>query len=568
MNTDNFLPSLHPLGRSLGPLPTSSSPFVVEMKAVTWTKDSHGLFDYESRCIDIKKVKTDSACKIYRDGNDIAILPYNERNIPAELAGNQLAAVVSPASHPQDFFIDPTKANGNNSDVFLIVRSLKNKEGVQKGVGIDTGDILKLGRMEYKVIESRIQNDGPSQRCSDSEDVARDIPYEDDCNANSLIPAESRKICRICLGDECGPGDSALMSPCNCKGSCEFVHWKCFTQWIENKVATKKSGAATSYFWKKMECEICNEPIPRRIKIGTLEFEVFGIERPAKPYLILESLTKEKKAAKVLHVLEMDGQEPIKLGRGHQCDVRISDISVSRLHAFIKFEARNGQFIITDNNSKFGTLVNLTTPFKLSQDKVAIQVGRTVVTFALKPTSPFQPQAQKLKKATSTRNDQQPFHQTAKMGLTAGMRKPLGEAELLRLRERELVLGGHLNFGGTYEDFENADGGEDVRGMFPALAMNTPPVQTRANHVMGQTAGDRGGNLVYWSANNYNFEEAPGLMVPVPKISTGTHLIAGQTNGLLMRPTKTNGLSQSQKYPMGITGPTYGLNTRLPTQHR
>lgn len=50
-------------------------------------------------------------------------------------------------------------------------------------------------------------------------------------------------------------------------------------------------------------------------------------------------------------------------GRGHLCDIRISDISVSRLHAFIKYE--DGNFVILDNNSKFGTLVKLLKPFRL-----------------------------------------------------------------------------------------------------------------------------------------------------------------------------------------------------------
>jgi pSer/pThr/pTyr-binding forkhead associated (FHA) protein len=53
----------------------------------------------------------------------------------------------------------------------------------------------------------------------------------------------------------------------------------------------------------------------------------------------------------------MISEEPIKLGRGHASDIRISDISVSRLHAYIKYE--NNKYILTDNNSKFGTLVLL-----------------------------------------------------------------------------------------------------------------------------------------------------------------------------------------------------------------
>jgi len=43
----------------------------VEMKAVTWQKDSHGLFDYETKSLSVKKYRVDAACKIYRNGISI-----------------------------------------------------------------------------------------------------------------------------------------------------------------------------------------------------------------------------------------------------------------------------------------------------------------------------------------------------------------------------------------------------------------------------------------------------------------------------------------------------------------
>lgn len=43
------------------------------------------------------------------------------------------------------------------------------------------------------------------------------------------------------------------------------------------------------------------------------------------------------------------------MGRGHESDLRINDISVSRCHALIKF--KDNRFLLEDNLSKFGTLV-------------------------------------------------------------------------------------------------------------------------------------------------------------------------------------------------------------------
>jgi len=60
-------------------------------------------------------------------------------------------------------------------------------------------------------------------------------------------------------------------------------------------------------------------------------------------------------------VINLSFIHEIKLGRGHDADVRVTDISVSRLHAFIK-RATNGFFYLEDNNSKFGTLALIKSP--------------------------------------------------------------------------------------------------------------------------------------------------------------------------------------------------------------
>lgn len=90
--------------------------------------------------------------------------------------------------------------------------------------------------------------------------------------------------------------------------------------------------------------------------------------------------------------------------------MRLADISVSRLHAVLRFQppaakraasslslagsggissvstSPHGCFVIEDNRSKFGTLLEIRKPFRLDPQTVpiSIQVGRTVLTFTLK----------------------------------------------------------------------------------------------------------------------------------------------------------------------------------------
>lgn len=61
-----------------------------------------------------------------------------------------------------------------------------------------------------------------------------------------------------------------------------------------------------------------------------------------------------------MHVIHFSTCKEIKVGRGHESNIRVTDISVSRVHALITF--KDGKFVVQDNNSKFGTLIALDKP--------------------------------------------------------------------------------------------------------------------------------------------------------------------------------------------------------------
>ena len=54
---------------------------------------------------------------------------------------------------------------------------------------------------------------------------------------------------------------------------------------------------------------------------------------------MLESLSQEKNNSRIIYIIRPSAQKDVfKLGRGHESDLRINDISVSRCHAKIKLE--------------------------------------------------------------------------------------------------------------------------------------------------------------------------------------------------------------------------------------
>jgi hypothetical protein len=53
------------------------------MKGITWARDSHGLFDYESRHLTKKTMKTENDIIIMRHSNELSQIHY-QKNVPFE----------------------------------------------------------------------------------------------------------------------------------------------------------------------------------------------------------------------------------------------------------------------------------------------------------------------------------------------------------------------------------------------------------------------------------------------------------------------------------------------------
>jgi pSer/pThr/pTyr-binding forkhead associated (FHA) protein len=112
------------------------------------------------------------------------------------------------------------------------------------------------------------------------------------------------------------------------------------------------------------------------------------VPRTTPPFIVLENIVRDTSLHqnRGLHVLSLAENKMLKLGRGHESDVRIADVSISRCHATI--QVREGHFVLEDHNSKFGTLVAMRKPRRLEAgSSLSIQVGRTVLSVAPQPNS-------------------------------------------------------------------------------------------------------------------------------------------------------------------------------------
>ena len=75
------------------------------------------------------------------------------------------------------------------------------------------------------------------------------------------------------------------------------------------------------------------------------------------------------------------------MGRGHEADVRLEDVSISRQHCLVTFV--NGNFEISDNNSKFGTLIKVKAGESVNLNENKIQVARMTLEISSTPAEGY-----------------------------------------------------------------------------------------------------------------------------------------------------------------------------------
>jgi hypothetical protein len=225
----------------------------------------------------------------------------------------------------------------------------------------------------------------------ESEDEEKSKYKDDEIIVDKILKAKNPdKICRICLG---GDGDESewtednpLFAPCICSGTMKYVHLECMQQWVHNKRHSKEVELVKSYNWKNLEWELWKHKIHEEFEFNGKKYYLLNYERPKEgEYIVLESFTNTPH--KTIHVITVPQnyirkkkELLIKVGRGTEADVRITDISVSRFHSKIYYY--NGEFYWNDNNSKFGTVVLLRQPISLPQRAehfFQLQVGKHLI---------------------------------------------------------------------------------------------------------------------------------------------------------------------------------------------
>jgi hypothetical protein len=277
------------------------------------------------------------------------------------------------------FWVDKAAPASSSKKLWLVVRDL-----ATCGQKLTEGDIIKLGRFKFRV-RQMVASD-----CSGAQAEVRldETGTQVSADLTKLEELETT-MCRICLL-EGSSEDDPLISPCDCKGSIQYVHLGCLRHWIRGRLNLTEN--TTSFFYRPLGCELCKAVYPAYLNITNVDhtterMPIVEVPRTKPPFIALENMVRDSQqhSSRGLHVISLADNKLLKLGRGHESDVRIADVSISRCHATIRFH--RGQFVLEDHNSKFGTLIAMKKPRALeASTAISIQVGRTVLSLSLQPS--------------------------------------------------------------------------------------------------------------------------------------------------------------------------------------
>lgn len=247
----------------------TEKPEFLSIKSKTWTRDSHGLFDYESSTVKENILIIKNPLKIVRkkheirekkiddilesDEQIICNVNYDKKYVLSTNLDKNMQPSIDNINELQNkiwYIIKPDTSNSNNQNQNPNI--LNENESFE----LKLNDVMKLGRIKYVITDLCLNEQLHSIEDNNAEPVF------------SLILDYNRSIsdpeitCKYCLQHESGDG-TALIKICICSESMS-VHYGCVKKWISIKLSHKKNEKETvfSYNMKSFNCDICKTPYP------------------------------------------------------------------------------------------------------------------------------------------------------------------------------------------------------------------------------------------------------------------------------------------------------------------
>ena len=380
----------------------------------TWNKDAHALFDYESEEIVRNKFTLGKGGKIIRDEEkgETKYQPDNQDEGFFLTGGhssssegclinffNEYGAHTRVSKKIKDEYIYNKENITEVQNMLYLVIFQSELKGIKReyksgyNYKPHPNDIIRFGRVQFIIRsmkdKSTLSNNNSNEFIDDNENSKSIFLPNDNTD---IKPSNNNKsiICDLCDKKEIDSTNNPIIKICPCK-KCPLLHLNCFkNEYIKKEKIFNynekdyMSGNLKIINFINFLCPICNEPYNPIIKKGNNFYNILPYSFDKNIYhIVLESINFVKDGIFCVMIIIFtfpNKKEEYFLGRGHEATFKISDISISRVHA--KFYLKDDNIIIDDLGSKFGTLLLVRNAIDVSEiieKKMKIQIGRSVI---------------------------------------------------------------------------------------------------------------------------------------------------------------------------------------------
>ena len=277
------------------------------------------------------------------------------------------------------------KLNQNNNSLFVLEKTNKKENESENKIISKVGSTKELFSMTKK-------NNKKTKDKVEKNKNEKKIDKKNEKDENNQ-KNKSNRICRICYGDDTTT-ENPLICPCICKGSMKYIHYECLKNWLNSKIeedisvdSENPEVEVISYNRKDISCELCKEKLPDYVKHNDRYYNISFYKPKFEEFVVLESMRADKHKAKFIHIISFDKKSSINIGRANECELSISELSVSRFHCIIHKD--EGDLFLEDNSSKFGTLILIQNNNMHMNDYVPLKVQTNKTYIKFKIVKPF-----------------------------------------------------------------------------------------------------------------------------------------------------------------------------------
>ena len=362
----------------------------------TFKKSSNKLFDYSSK--EYKEINTFIENGTYLTRKDEKIIRVDKQSDIEYGKGeellfyirkikNEIYSFENPLPFKNISFTEDNINNLNNKIWYVLNSNNPNSSNQNEDYFLCKYDIIKMGNVKLMVKDIHFEENHNIAQKIEDKNINNDIHSlnKEFGPIFNLFPEPKKyfisteeaknKICKICKKDECSIEDP-IISFCNCN---KFFHLNCFKNKIQKKFFVNKEKTIYNYYIKELNSKDCKFNYPLKFKIKEKFFEIITINIPKESnYMILESIENKIYYGHIIliFVIKLDEKE-ISIGRENKNDIIIPDPSISKEHAEMKVE--KGSIIIKNKSKTFGSLILVKKPLKINENKICLQIGRTLI---------------------------------------------------------------------------------------------------------------------------------------------------------------------------------------------